>query len=278
VMLGHFSDMTVATGVDHLIYGWIFFGIVVFLLFWAGFFFREDQAPPAVNTATGVPTVSTISFSRSRLVPVTLLCLLLSGMWPLLQFGLQNRPRLVTEPRVHLLQKVAQWEKEEHSFFKWQPGARASRQVAANYTDGDHSVNLVIQYAADENEEVIGSSQRFVKRDSRWRVLSSNTVLATLRGEGVAVNQARIAGPGGGLLAWSWYRIGEHYTSNDYLAKLYEARLRLIAGDGRSYRIVIATPDGGQGNSARKVLQQFLDDHLQALEQSLDGEPGGFRQ
>ncbi len=38
VMLGHFSDMKVATGADHLIYGWVFFGLVMFLLFWIGGF------------------------------------------------------------------------------------------------------------------------------------------------------------------------------------------------------------------------------------------------
>jgi len=34
VMLGHFSGMKIATGVDHLVYGWVWFGIVMFFLFW----------------------------------------------------------------------------------------------------------------------------------------------------------------------------------------------------------------------------------------------------
>ena len=50
VMLGHFSGMTIATGVDHLIYGWVFFGLVMLLLFWVGSFWREDgQTPPEVD-------------------------------------------------------------------------------------------------------------------------------------------------------------------------------------------------------------------------------------
>ena len=36
VMIGHFSNMKLATGVDHLIYGWVWFGIVMFLMFWIG--------------------------------------------------------------------------------------------------------------------------------------------------------------------------------------------------------------------------------------------------
>ena len=38
VMIGHLSGMALATGVDHLIYGWLFFGLVMFIMFWIGSF------------------------------------------------------------------------------------------------------------------------------------------------------------------------------------------------------------------------------------------------
>jgi exosortase/archaeosortase family protein len=41
VMLGHLSDMKLAAGVDHLIYGWVFFGIVIFIMFWIGGYFSD---------------------------------------------------------------------------------------------------------------------------------------------------------------------------------------------------------------------------------------------
>ncbi|KAB8061124.1 exosortase A, partial [Janthinobacterium sp. FT14W] len=45
VMLGHLSNMRLAVGVDHLIYGWLFFGVVALLLFWLAARWRE--LPPA---------------------------------------------------------------------------------------------------------------------------------------------------------------------------------------------------------------------------------------
>ena len=39
--------MKYAVGVDHLIYGWVFFGVVMLILFWIGSFWREDLEPPA---------------------------------------------------------------------------------------------------------------------------------------------------------------------------------------------------------------------------------------
>lgn len=43
VMIGHLSGMELAAGVDHLVYGWVFFGVVIFLMFWVGARWREDQ-------------------------------------------------------------------------------------------------------------------------------------------------------------------------------------------------------------------------------------------
>ena len=48
VMLGHLSDNTLAVGVDHLIYGWVFFGVVIVLMFAIGARWPEpDAATPA---------------------------------------------------------------------------------------------------------------------------------------------------------------------------------------------------------------------------------------
>ena len=36
VLLGHLSNNTLAAGVDHVVYGWVFFGVVMLLMFWIG--------------------------------------------------------------------------------------------------------------------------------------------------------------------------------------------------------------------------------------------------
>ncbi len=54
VMIGHFSGNTLAVGVDHLIYGWVFFGIVIMAMFAIGA--RWSEVAPAgtsANATTG---------------------------------------------------------------------------------------------------------------------------------------------------------------------------------------------------------------------------------
>ena len=36
VLLAHYSDLAIATGFDHLIYGWVFFGVILFIMFSVG--------------------------------------------------------------------------------------------------------------------------------------------------------------------------------------------------------------------------------------------------
>ena len=42
-MLGHFSGNKLAVGVDHIIYGWLFFGLVIILMFMVGVRWAEPS-------------------------------------------------------------------------------------------------------------------------------------------------------------------------------------------------------------------------------------------
>ena len=44
VMIAHFTDLQYATGFDHLVYGWLFFGVVIVALFYVGSLFQESGA------------------------------------------------------------------------------------------------------------------------------------------------------------------------------------------------------------------------------------------
>ncbi len=51
VLVGHFSGMKYGTGDDHIYYGWVFFGLVMFAIFALGLRFRDDVALPEVYPA-----------------------------------------------------------------------------------------------------------------------------------------------------------------------------------------------------------------------------------
>jgi exosortase len=49
VMTGHLSGNELAVGADHLIYGWVFFGIVIGLMFMIGARWTEPDLPAAIK-------------------------------------------------------------------------------------------------------------------------------------------------------------------------------------------------------------------------------------
>ncbi|MEI6893690.1 MAG: exosortase A [Colwellia sp.] len=73
VAIAYYSDMKYATGVDHLIYGWIFFGLIILLMFWVGGFFADvidlekHKKPKVINN-----TSANFSMSLSAVLGLTL--------------------------------------------------------------------------------------------------------------------------------------------------------------------------------------------------------------
>jgi exosortase A len=59
VMIAHFTDLQYAAGFDHLVYGWLFFGIVIVALFSVGSLFQESAGlAGAVSLPAAVANVS----------------------------------------------------------------------------------------------------------------------------------------------------------------------------------------------------------------------------
>src|SRR5262249_51537114 len=61
VMIAYWSDMRLAVGVDHLVYGWLFFGLVMFALFWLGLRLRERTSAAMTDGAESLATASAAS-------------------------------------------------------------------------------------------------------------------------------------------------------------------------------------------------------------------------
>ncbi|MFT6891736.1 MAG: exosortase A [Halioglobus sp.] len=122
VMLGHLSDMTIATGVDHLIYGWIFFGVVMLILFSLGGIWRdhpiestsgENVSNVIISDGIGRESLEKIS-SQASLFPSLCLASLLSLVgviiWPLLAFAVEDRQVSTLAEPLYLPEEIAGWE------------------------------------------------------------------------------------------------------------------------------------------------------------------------
>ncbi len=270
VMLGHMSDMTIATGADHLVYGWVFFGFVIFLLFWAGSFFREDQLEDAPAQAITADPANNPPGTNRALIATLVSTVLLAAVAPLLAhqvFGPASQARST----VLLPEAEGGFRSSSVTGWGWRPPSRVSGQSTSYFEDGEDVLGLIVQYADGtlEGADVIGSSSLFTQEDSGWRVVGKDKVEVAGPDGPLWVDAARLQGRGGKLLAWSWYVVGGTSTSNDYHAKLQQTLARLGFGDSVTYRLIVVTPMQSQPDNAPARLQQFVSEYMPLVYQVL---------
>lgn len=77
VAIAYYSDMKYATGADHLVYGWLFFGVVIMLMFWVGGFFADKVQATKRSDKEVLGAATQMKFSKYALLPLLSLPLLL---------------------------------------------------------------------------------------------------------------------------------------------------------------------------------------------------------
>lgn len=269
VMIGHLSGMKYAVGVDHLIYGWVFFGFVMLLLFWIGSFWREDDQPHPAQ----LESRATVSMGKVRpIFPVAAAVLLVAGLWPAYAGWLATRPL----PPVPELRIEAQggWQPAA-AFTTWVPHwVGSDRQLRQSYAQAGHNVMLELNYYVTQRQgSELVSTQNFMipQMDPVWRNVGERIATVEIGGQARQVRQASMRGNDGQrLLVWQWNLINQQPMVSDHKAKLVLAldRVRLKRDDGLS--VLIATPyDEVEPQVAAAILARFATDMKPAIRRTL---------
>lgn len=266
VMIAHLSNMQLALGVDHYIYGWVFFGLVMLLLFWIGSFWREDEAdidPADATTALQRrPTGSSL-----RLLPAVLAAFLIAAAWPaytvwLAQRALPQLPALAIQP-------APPWQPVP-AFTDWTPHwIGTDRQFRASYATAGHPVLLEVDYYATQRQDAeLINSQNFMVRQKHpvWSKVGERLTTVNIAGQPRQVRQSLLkARTGQRLLVWQWNVIDGKPNVNDLTAKLILAidRVTLDRDDGAS--VLVAAPYEENQADATQVLTEFVRDNEAAI-------------
>jgi EpsI family protein len=273
VMIAHLSDMKLAMGVDHYIYGWVFFGLVMLLLFWIGSFWREDSPPAQGAMQVSAAAAPAAGPPARRLLPLALLVVVLAGVWPAYAAWLGSRPL----PAMPALQVEGQggWQTSE-AFTSWTPHwVGADRKLRQSYAQAGRKVLLQLDYYVTQRQDAeLINSQNFMVRqkDPLWSNVGETLASVRIDGQARQVRQAKLRGSNGQrLLVWQWNLINQQPTVNDHRVKLVLAldRVRMQRDDGLS--VLIATPyEETELDAAAATLARFAADLAPAIGRTLD--------
>lgn len=267
VMLGYLSGNKIAVGVDHILYGWVFFGVVIFLMFWIGG--RWHEAPAAVAPRTNAAAAGGVA--GARWLGVLLIAITVAVFPPLLK--VLDAPVPAFPVALSAPAPAAGWVAPAARAFDYRPvyaGARA--EVSQTYS-AEGAQTPVLLHAAwyfgqrDGSEMVAwgnGPAAPSLERVSLVRTARTLTI------DGQSVRENLIATPHGRVLAWHWYRMNGRTLVGDAEAKLRLALDRLVGGADESAAVVLATPEGGDEDAARARLQAFLEGHATAIKEAVE--------
>ena len=222
------TSVEAATGFDHIVYGWVFFAVVMaatVALAWRWF----DRAPdaPAFDPAALAGPV------RHALPawPAAALVLVLAALFPIWSAA-ANRPAPLP-PRLYL-PELPGWHRAPLSTrAPWQPfHPGADHTLFGRYVDGSgDAVDIGVAVFARQREgaELLSFGTGPLREEDRWVRVADLPAIAGGR-------TMRITAPGPvERIVASWYRVGDEDATGSLQVKLLTAEARLL---GRSNRAI----------------------------------------
>jgi exosortase A len=276
VMLGHLSGNKIAVGVDHLIYGWVFFGVIIVLMFVIGARWAEPEkvadlrgsASPAQSQAVGVARLWTMAACFAALVALPHIALWATDR----NAGADPVPFTVPATL------ASGWQVARPGATDFKPAFQnPAAEINSSYASEGRVVGLYLGYYRHQTyaRKLVSSTNVLaVSQDPHWAQVASASRAVSVGDRQLAVRTAELRGVDAGhlsagrLVVWQLYWINGTLTASDYLAKVYGAYDRLT-GRGDDSAVIIVYTRKDQPGGAEAVLESFLSTNYAAINERL---------
>lgn len=251
-----------AAGVDHLIYGWVFFAVVIAAVMALGWrFFDRSAGEPMVDLgwARTSPLLGRLE-SQSVAAPLGLAGIALVAMCGIVWAGAADAMS-ASLPRQIDLPQVAGWQRVDYSpQAAWEPhAAGADHRLLGRYQDaaGNQVDVFYALYAAQgEGREAGGFGQGALIPQSTWAWTSAGPAI------GSAKSERLLSGGKIERYALTWYRSGSLLTGSNAELKLGNIKDRLLLRPSTTAMLIVSveTRDGKDSTAALNAFVTAIGD------------------
>ena len=232
-----------AGGIDHIFYGWIFFGLVILIVMLVALRWFDRPANDVAVDVSGLDGVPRFAGRAKAVLPAALVLPLLFAGWAFLIGG-----RSASLPATMTVEAPPGWRDVHAGGTVWAPRFDGADQRLLRRFGNDRGQVVTVAIGGYERQaegrEVVAFGQGAVDPGSKWAWSA-----ALPRVEGARTE--RLLHPGPVLRdAATWYVVGGTVTGDPRRAKLAGLQARLLGGDPRALSLIVSSEEHQGGLNA----------------------------
>ena len=269
IALAHLEGSAAAVEADHIVYGWVFFTLVILALIGIGMAFAQRAGRPL---PTSVKAVRKAPFWQFAVAISVAVLFALAG--PAYAHRLDSLYPAGPLPLVDSPPVGAPWRMLAGSRPDWRPLVHgADREFIENFEEPGSGV--VIRYLAFYRLRAIGNllttTENRLADGSEWRIAKKGHSELTLNGQEVMANSAEVIAGRHRRLVWSFFVVDGTITAEVFETKLRQARAVLFGHSPLAALVAVSASMDDPGNPAEQQLGRFLEasqsvvDYINAL-------------
>jgi len=256
IVLAHLEGSAAAVEADHVLYGWIFFTLVIMILIAIGMTFAEKTGPlpPIRPTTIGKPSAWRFAVAVSAAV-------LLALTGPVYAYRLD---RLLPAAQLHPGDSphvAPSWRALSGAPLSWRPLVHgADREFLEGFQQpgSDIVVRSVALYRLRAIGNMLTTTENRLADDRDWHIVEQGQATFSLAGERITATSAEIVSGPRRRLVWSFYVVDGRIAGRLFEAKLLQARAVLLHRARVAALVAVSASMDDPGNPAEEQLARFL--------------------
>ena len=256
IVLAHLEGSAAAVEADHILYGWVFFTLVIMILIAIGMAFADKPGwrPPVKST-----TMGEASLWRSAVAVSAAVFLALIG--PTYAYRLDSLFPAAELPQADSPHVAPPWHSLSGALSSWRPLVHGADREFLEEFERPGS-GMIVRYVALYRLRAIGSmlttTENRLADDGEWRIAERGEAVFSLGGEKFAVTSAEIVSGPRRRLVWSFYIVDGRITARLFEAKLLQARAVLLQRARVAALVAVSASMDEPANPAEEQLTRFL--------------------
>ncbi len=261
VMIAHLSSMKHATGFDHIIYGWVWFGVVMLVMFWIGTFWREDREdkPKLVLEQTHKGEKPILDY---KVIVTAVISVLVAPAILYILINVKNvQPHKDISPVAAFKAGIAFVGEPCNSVGMHYPLADMIESGCFYYRDTTIGYYNAQYFSQDPDREVITVTNKLYDFE-KWKIVRQREGKIEVKGSfgviPIKITETTIKNEQDYMLVWSWLKVGGKASSGKLRTKLNQVKSTIF--DRRSDAIIeqLAVRVDSSADTSREILKSFV--------------------